>query len=577
MWAAALLVFLPGYIPGALVVGERIRKFGQGARSVLLVAQGRFSHRQLALLDAFWDEIVPIQVDGGGENGHFENGTFASWRNGHAEALAKIELWRLPYEKVLFLDADTLPRGNIGALFAVDFAPDQILAAPDAGCPDTFNLGVFVLRPRQETYDELTNQIASLGFGGNFLYDGGDQALLNAVFNPDPSWPELAHWTFSQPPVQPQKPRRWVQMPYLYNTAAELQTPVLAFYALAAARRFGPDVQCVHFVGPRKPWHGGSGNYCDEWWAAWNEVVARGRDTDFLKDAFQCPEAAACNIDGILGEVVVNPLGESPVVVDIGTSEGVSCEEVEVSGIEAVPVSEFAPNLHTGGNGALEAPDSFLGSELCDPANYIEAFGPTPQEPLWDATREAPPLEAPKSDAFVDAITAYRSQWQDETVQQEPPSETQIEQINAEVAPLPGSPEPPSVSEIVDAVKELEIKPPETLSIFHNMTAERVFDRTDYVPQHPLLRKQEPIVEPTAVLPTKTESEPKVEVDTSEAEAEEEAVEAFEEEVVAHEEEAVTLEDEVEEMTELQEPATRLAPIFPWELRPVHAPERTFD
>lgn len=563
MWAAALMVFLPGYIPGALVVGERLRSSGQGVRCILLVAQGRFSHRQLALLGAYWDEIVPIQIHAGGEHGHFENGTFASWRNGHAEALAKIELWRLPYEKVLFLDADTLPRGNIGALFAVEIAPDQILAAPDAGCPDTFNLGVFVLRPRQETYDELTNQIASLGFGGNFLYDGGDQALLNAVFNPDPSWPELAHWTFSQPPVQPQKPRRWVQMPYLYNTAAELQAPVLSFYALAAARRFGPDVQCVHFVGPKKPWHGGSGNYCDEWWAAWNEVVARGRITDFLKDAFERPEAAVCNIDGILGEVQVNPLGGSPLYVDIGTSEGASHQETEIAGIEAVPVSQFAPTLHNGDPGVLEAPDSFLGSELCDPANYIEAFGPTPQEPLWDATREAPPLEAPKSDAFLDAITAYRSQWQNDTAQEEPPLETQMEQVSAEVDLSPDSPEPPVVNEIVDAVKELEIEPPETLSIFHALTAERVFDRSDYVPKHPLLRKRESFVEPTEIVPTETETEPKVEAESPEVEA--------------LEEEAEALAEEVEESEELPEPVKRLAPIFPWELRPVHAPERSFD
>lgn len=565
MWAVALLIFLEGYIPGALVLGERLRQQRlHGAKRVLLVVPGRFSHRQLQLLAAFWDEVVPVKQGQETENENFNDGTFSAWRNGHAEAFAKIALWRLPYEKVLFLDADTLPRAEVAGLLAVEFAPDQIVAAPDAGCPDTFNLGVFVLRPLRETHEELTNEIAKVAFGTSFLYDGGDQALLNAVFNPDPSWPQLAHWSVSQPEVQPQTPRRWVQIPYLFNTAAELQGPVLSFYALAAEKRFRHDVVCVHFIGPRKPWYGGSGAYCDEWWAAWNDVVSRGKKVESFKTAFSSLAARVCNMENLLGEVKVAPLGSDPVFVEIEDTE--ELVEIESNPPESAPSVAFKDmfadlnaELQQNKQQAVEPPGN-SGSELCDPAKYIEAFGPTPQEALWDATREEPPQELPKNETFAEELKAYRTQWSENQEMVEP---APVEEIKEAPRPAPEIIEEHenAVPTVVEAIKALQFETPvEHLSIFHNQVAERVFDRSDYVPMHSLLQKKEP----------KKEVKPEEKIVDTESEAEE--IEAEEEEV---EEEPMEVEEE--EVVESTEPVRRLAPIFPWELRPAHAPERSFD
>lgn len=559
------MIFLEGYIPGALVLGERLRQQRlHGAKRVLLVVPGRFSHRQLQLLAAFWDEVVPVEQSQETQNGNFNDGTFSGWRNGHAEALAKIALWRLPYEKVLFLDADTLPRADVADLLAVDFAPDQIVAAPDAGCPDTFNLGVFVLRPLRETHEELTNEIRKVAFGASFLYDGGDQALLNAVFNPDPSWPQLAHWSVSQPEVQPQRPRRWVQIPYLFNTAAELQGPVLSFYALAAEKRFHHDVVCVHFVGPRKPWHGGSGAYSDEWWAAWNDVVSRGREVESFETAFSSLAARVCNMESLLGEVKVAPLGSDPVFV-----------EIEDSKVESVPIEpEFAASsvafkdMFEDLNAELQQnkeqvhePPGNSGSELCDPAKYIEAFGPTPQQVLWDATREEPPQELPKNETFAEDLKAYRTQWPENHDIQDP---APVEEVREALRPAPEIIEEheKAIPTVVEAIEALQLETPaEDLSIFHKQVAERVFDRSDYVPMHSLLQKKEP---------KKVEVKPAEKIVDTESEAEKIEVEQEE----AGDEH---MEVEEEEVTESSEPVRRLAPIFPWELRPAHAPERTFD
>ncbi|PVH14109.1 uncharacterized protein CXQ87_002234 [Candidozyma duobushaemuli] len=565
MWAVASMIFSEGYIPGALVLGERLRQQRlHGAKRVLLIVPGRFSRRQLELLAAFWDEVVPVEQSQETQNENCNDGTFSGWRNGHAEALAKIELWRLPYEKVLFLDADTLPRAPVADLLAVDFAPDQIVAAPDAGCPDTFNSGVFVLRPSRETHEELTNEIRKVAFGATFLYDGGDQALLNAVFNPDPSWPQLAHWSVSQPEVQPQRPRRWVQIPYLFNTAAELQGPVLSFYASAAEKRFRQDVVCVHFVGPRKPWYGGSGAYSDEWWAAWNDVVSRGRSVESFETAFSSSAARVCNMESLLGEVKVAQLGSNPVFVEIEDSE---VENVPIEPESAAPSVAFKDmfedlnaELQQNKEQAVEPPGN-SGSELCDPAKYIEAFGPTPQEASWDATREEPPQEPPKNETFAEDLKAYRTQWSESHEIQEP---AVVEEVKEAPRPAPEIIEEheKAVPTVVEAIKALQLEPPvENLSIFHNQVAERVFDRSDYVPMHSLLQKKEP---------KKVEVKPEEKIVDTESEAEE--IEAEEEEA---EEEPMEVEDD--EAVESPEPVRRLAPIFPWELRPAHAPERTFD
>jgi len=135
----------------------------------------------------------------------------------------KIRCWLLDqFEKCVFLDADTLVLQNIDELFE----REELSAAPDAGWPDCFNSGVFVLRPCKETYEKLV--AFALQYGS---FDGGDQGLLNLYFK---------DWAT----VDPSK-----RLPFTYNVVSQ------AFYSyLPAFMWFRKDIKVVHFIGAVKPW-----------------------------------------------------------------------------------------------------------------------------------------------------------------------------------------------------------------------------------------------------------------------------------------------------------------------------------
>ena len=88
----------------------------------------------------------------------------------------KLNIWNLTkYEKVIFLDADTLVVKNIDDLFNCSY---EICAAPDIHPPDIFNAGVMVITPSENTYKNLLSKLTILD-----SYDGTDQGFLNSYFH----------------------------------------------------------------------------------------------------------------------------------------------------------------------------------------------------------------------------------------------------------------------------------------------------------------------------------------------------------------------------------------------------------
>jgi glycogenin glucosyltransferase len=112
----------------------------------------------------------------------------------------KLQIFRLSqYEKIIYLDADTLVLRQLSHLFDL---PVPFAAAPDIGWPDCFNsgepvflrslrhspyltrffspslpTGVMVLTPSDETFRRLMAMSAERG-----SWDGGDQGLLNDFY-----------------------------------------------------------------------------------------------------------------------------------------------------------------------------------------------------------------------------------------------------------------------------------------------------------------------------------------------------------------------------------------------------------
>lgn len=94
---------------------------------------------------------------------------------------AKLRLWQVPYERVVFLDADTLVLRNIDKLFEYP----EFCAAPNVyeGLADfhRMNSGVFTARPNAVTFDAM---LARLDAPGAF-WRRTDQTFLQAFF---PDW-----------------------------------------------------------------------------------------------------------------------------------------------------------------------------------------------------------------------------------------------------------------------------------------------------------------------------------------------------------------------------------------------------
>lgn len=87
--------------------------------------------------------------------------------------MAKLNLWNLTqYEKVVYLDADTLVFENSDELFQCeDFCAVFIN-------PCIFNSGVMVLKPSQQIYEDMLQHLQDLP-----SYDGADQGFLNSYFS----------------------------------------------------------------------------------------------------------------------------------------------------------------------------------------------------------------------------------------------------------------------------------------------------------------------------------------------------------------------------------------------------------
>jgi glycogenin glucosyltransferase len=97
----------------------------------------------------------------------------ASWTNSE---LTKLHVWNLlQFEKVVYLDADTLVIENIDELFEIQ---SSFAASPDIFPPDKFNAGVLVIQPNASVFHEMISLVGVLS-----SHDGGDTGFLNSYFS----------------------------------------------------------------------------------------------------------------------------------------------------------------------------------------------------------------------------------------------------------------------------------------------------------------------------------------------------------------------------------------------------------
>jgi glycogenin len=172
------------------------------------------------------------------------------------------------YERVLYLDADTLVLANLDHLFAL---PRSIYFAtsPELGFPDCFNSGVMLLSPDEGTFSELKALAANAE-----SFDGGDQGLLNMFFGDgtrghhmkrllggskemigdgdastgaDASYgPQEAEESKAGGPA-----RTWFRLSFTYN----MEMHKVFRFCIPAVLRYRDEYNVAHFIGKEKPWH----------------------------------------------------------------------------------------------------------------------------------------------------------------------------------------------------------------------------------------------------------------------------------------------------------------------------------
>lgn len=214
MEAYCSLVYSDDYAPGAELLGRTLAQFDQRERIVLVTDTVSASVRQ-RLAAAWTVRVVPAICAR-------PTTEFMLLDRFELDAsCTKFWVWTLPYEQVVFMDADTLALKSPDRLFE-RIPSGSIAACPDAGWPDMFNSGVFACRPDRSVFDDL-RRLADTYAG----VDGSDQGILNEYFADS-----------------------WIRLPYIYNV-----TPSSSYEYAPAMRRFGDSVCVMHFAGRDKPWH----------------------------------------------------------------------------------------------------------------------------------------------------------------------------------------------------------------------------------------------------------------------------------------------------------------------------------
>jgi len=194
------LVTNPDYALGALALARSLIMCDSRWPLTVLAVRDVDRLEALEALDCEVRFVEPLPVSDGFRRRHSREAQHgaAPFTKGNKplfhdplDNFAKLRLWELEqFEKVIFLDADTLVTRNMDRLFGYpEFAAAPNLYESLADF-DRLNSGVFVAQPSQRTYEAMLQSLVEPGA----FWRRTDQTFLEAYF------PE------------------WHGLPYIYNT-----------------------------------------------------------------------------------------------------------------------------------------------------------------------------------------------------------------------------------------------------------------------------------------------------------------------------------------------------------------------
>jgi len=225
--AYVTLLYGEDFFLGVRVLGQSLRETGTTRDQIVLLTEDVSREAEQILKQDGW-RIQRVQS--------LKN-PFKNFQPRLEKVITKLQIWTLiEYDKLVFLDGDTLVLQNIDELFLCgNFCASMRHS-------ERFNKGVMVLKPSVEIYRDMVQNLEGLG-----SYTGGDQGVLNMYFH------ELKFATLFDP-KKPNGQNENLRLPSGYNG------DIGVFYSNSQWFYTTEELKVVHFtLGEMKPW---------DWWTS---------------------------------------------------------------------------------------------------------------------------------------------------------------------------------------------------------------------------------------------------------------------------------------------------------------------
>lgn len=164
------------YIDSATMLGLALQRHLPEVPRFAIVIEGMPAEFQTQLMNAGWNLV---KVEDWGEE-HIGGNAAANFLGRWGDSFEKINVWRFPLDRVLFLDSDTyIFDGKIRDILDMKLEPGQIAMTKD-GCKPEYNSGMMLFKPDLSVFGDLMRTIA--------LHSGGsrdilDQTIINKEYD----------------------------------------------------------------------------------------------------------------------------------------------------------------------------------------------------------------------------------------------------------------------------------------------------------------------------------------------------------------------------------------------------------
>jgi alpha-N-acetylglucosamine transferase len=216
MFAYCTLLNNPEYVPGVVALARSLRAVHAKAPLIVLVPElpkNPADVRELERYGCLLKVIEPLPLSqqfcerhrsgAVGRAAPFTRGIKPAFHETLSNFL-KLRCWEMTeYEKIVFLDADTVVVRNVDRLFeypAFGACPNLYQDIEDF---NRMNSGVFVAKPSAAVFEQLLERLDAPGA----FWRRTDQTFLETVF---PDWSVLPHWYNTLQYLFFNQPRLWI-------------------------------------------------------------------------------------------------------------------------------------------------------------------------------------------------------------------------------------------------------------------------------------------------------------------------------------------------------------------------------